>query len=96
MSEGIDIVLQAILVGIFEDVNIIFLLDFVAELDHFFEFPGGIDMEIAHGRLDRIESLKGQIEHNPGILADGIHNNGILRLGNRLAKNVYAFVFEIF
>ena len=66
----------------------------VAELGHFPELPGRVDMQEREGRFGRIESLHRQMQHHRGILADRIEHDRIGESRRHLPEDVDGFSLE--
>ena len=62
----------------------------VAELDHFMELVGGVDMQQGERKAARVKRLLRQAQHHGRILADGIQHHRPGKLGHHLAKNMDA------
>ena len=72
-----------------------FARDFVAECDHFAEFPGRIDMQQRKWQLPRIERLQSQVQKHRGIFADRVEHDRVVALSDSLTYDVDAFGFEM-
>ena len=68
--------------------------EIVAELDHFTELVGGIDVQQRERDLAGVEGLLGQPDHHGRILADGIQHHRAGKFRNHLAQNVDALGFQ--
>jgi hypothetical protein len=66
----------------------------VAEGDHLAELPGRVDMQEWKGRAGRMERLHRQVQHDGGVLADGIEHHRLGEGGGHLAENMDRFGFE--
>ena len=55
-----------------EQVDIVFLGDFVAKLDHRAKFPGGVHVEKREGDASRKERLHGEMQHDARVLANRV------------------------
>ena len=53
-------------------------------------------MEQREGRLGGIERLHGQMQHDAGILADGVQHHRVAELGRDLTHDVDALGFQAF
>ncbi len=66
----------------------------VAELHHFAELVGGIDMQQRKRNGGRIKRLLRQAHHHGRIFPNGIEHHGPLKFRRDLTKNMDAFGFE--
>ena len=66
----------------------------VAELNHFAELVGGVDVEQRKRNRARMERLLRQAQHHRRVLADRIEHDRPLELRHDLAQDVDAFRFE--
>ena len=66
----------------------------VAELDHFLELVGGVDVQEGERDGSRVERLLRQADHYRRILTDAVQHHRTLEFGGDLADNVNAFRFE--
>ena len=64
MVEGIDLLGEAVGIDMDDEIEAELGDRRVAKADHVAEFPGRIDMHQRKGRLRRIESLHGQMQHH--------------------------------
>ena len=64
-----------------------------AQLVHFLEFPGCIDMQQREGRRRGIERLLGQVQHHGAVLTYRIEHHRLGRFGGDFAHDVDAFCF---
>ena len=67
----------------------------VAEVDHFLELVGSIDVQEGEGNGAGIEGFLGEAQEDGGIFADGIEQHGSLAFGDDFAHDVNAFRFEL-
>ena len=67
----------------------------VAERNHLLELPARVDVQQREGNASGEEGLAGQVQQHRGVLADGIHQDGLRELGRHLAEDVDAFGFEL-
>ena len=64
MGEGANALFHAVLIDVHNQVKAIFCGYPVAKLDHFAEFPGGVDMHQRKGRRGRVKRLARQMQQN--------------------------------
>src|SRR5262249_49460600 len=95
MRDGGDAALEAVRVGVNDEVEPELAYAAVAEGDHLAEFPGRIDMQERERRLCWIERLEREMHQDGGVLADGIEHHRIVGFGNRLANDVDALGLEL-
>jgi hypothetical protein len=86
---------HAFLVDVHQQVETQLLRQVVAKLDHLAELPGGVHVQQRKGRLGRVEGLHGQVQHDGGILADGVQHDRLFTLRGHLAHDVDAFRLEL-
>ena len=95
MGDGADALLDALLVDMHQQINIVLLGDAVAELDHFLELPRGVDVQERERDLGRIKCLAGQVHHHARVFADAVEHDRIVELGRDFANDVDALRFEL-
>ena len=95
VHEGVDVHGQAVRVLVDDEIQPVLLGGLVPELDHLLELPVGVHVEQREGDLARIEGLAGQVQHDGGVLADGVHHHRVLELGGHLADDVDALGFQL-
>ena len=66
----------------------------VAEGDHFAELPAGVHMQQRNRRTRRIKCLQQQVQQHRAVLAHGIQQHRVLKLGGHFAQDVQAFGFK--
>ena len=95
VDEGTDAHLHALLVDMDDQVHAGLFSHLVAELDHFAEFPGGIDVHQRKGWLAGVKGFAGQVQHHGRILAYRIEHHRALKFGSDFTDDVDTFSFEL-
>ena len=96
MRNGADAGFDPVPVDIHDEVKAEFVLDIgIAEGDHLPEFPGRINVHQGEGRLPRRKRFAGQMQHDSGILADGVQHDRVVKLCRHLTNDVYALSLKI-
>lgn len=95
MGEWADALFDALLVDVNDEVEAEFLGHLVAKGDHFAEFPGGIDMEEGERGLSGVEGLHREVQHDRGVLADGVEHDGSVEFGGDFPDDVDALSLKL-
>jgi len=93
--EGVDPLVDPLLVRVDQQIEVVLAAVPVPELDHLSELPGGVDVQQREGELARVERLAGQVHHHRGVLADRVEHHRVVELGGDLADDVDALGFEL-
>ena len=92
--ERVDAARDAVLVDVHDELQPDRADRFVAEGDHLAEFPGRVDVQQRKWRRRGGEGLEGQMEHDAGVLADGVEHHRTLELGHDFADDVDGLGFK--
>jgi len=76
-----DPLLDALLIDVHHQIQAKLRRSLIAEVDHLFELPGGIDMQQRKGQLCRIECFDGEMQEDGAVLADRIEHHRFLEAG---------------
>ena len=95
MGEGSDALVDPFLIDMDDEVEAEFFGHLVAKGDHFAEFPGGIDVEEGEGGLSGIEGLHGQMQHDRGVLADGVEHDRTVEFGGNFPNDMNALGLKL-
>ncbi|MEN9682098.1 MAG: hypothetical protein RLZZ627_1991, partial [Pseudomonadota bacterium] len=95
MGKGADALFDAFRIDVDDEVEAKFLSHLVAKGDHFAEFPGGIDVEEREGRLAGVEGLHGEVQHDRGVLADGVEHDGAVKLSGDFSDYMDALSLKL-
>ncbi len=96
VGEGTDALRHPFGVHVHQQVQIHLLDHALAEAVHLAEFPAGVHMQHREWQAAGIEGLACQMQHDGGVLADGIQHYRVLELGGNLTDDVDAFGFQLF
>lgn len=94
MIDRIDAALDAVLVGVDDEIETELLRLLVAKFDHVAKLPRRVDVQQRKRQLLRMERLAREMQQNGRVLADRIHQHGLAELGRSLAENMDALRFE--
>src|SRR5439155_14000244 len=94
VREWIDPAAKAVLVDVYEQVEIVLLRHPVAEGVHLAELPGRVDMQEREGRLRGMERLACEVQHHRAVLADRVEHHRVLGLRDDLAHDGDRLGFE--
>src|SRR5579883_1363217 len=92
--ERVDVVAQAVGVGVYPEIEPEPRRGGVAEGDHVTEFPLRVDVQQRKRQAARKERLARQVQQNRRILADRVEQHRAFRLGHRFPHDVDAFGFQ--
>lgn len=95
VHEGVDVHGQTVRVLVDDEIQPVLLGGLVPELDHLLELPVGVHVEHGEGDLARVEGLAGQVQHDGGVLADGVHHHRVFKFGGHLADDMDALGFQL-
>jgi hypothetical protein len=65
-----DAIAKTILIDMDDEIEIMLLHDFIAEGDHLFEIPGGINMQERERDWGGVEGFPCQVKNYGGIFSD--------------------------
>ncbi|MCY1433355.1 hypothetical protein D9M71_493820 [compost metagenome] len=92
--EGVDLLLHALGIDVYQQLQAQALGGLVAEGDHLAELPGGVHVQQGEGRLARGEGLHRQVQHDRAVLADGVEHHRVFTLGHHFTDDLDAFRFQ--
>ena len=92
---GIGAFGDGFLVAVDDQVRLVFLGHALSKVVHLLELVPGIDVHEREGQFLRIEGLAREVQHDRGILADGIQHYGPFEFRDDLAHDVDALGFEL-
>ncbi len=93
-AERVGAVVDSFGIGVHDQPRADLRAEAVAELHHFAEFVGGIDVQQRERDRARMERLLRQAHHHRGILADGVEHHRPLEFGGHFAQDMDAFGFQ--
>jgi superfamily II DNA/RNA helicase len=88
VCEGSDACVDSVLVDVDEKIQAVATSGLIAKGDHLAELPRGVDVKKREGRRRGIKRFQRQVQHHRAVLANRIHHDRPLALGNHLAKDV--------
>jgi hypothetical protein len=94
-SNGIDAAIQAVPIGVDQQLQAEAISGVVAERDHLAKFPRRIDMQQREGERGGIKCLHGEMQQYARILADRIEHHRFFELGDGLAHDRDRFRLEL-
>lgn len=94
VGEGVNLLLEAVAINMNKQVDAEFGRSPVAKLDHFSEFPGGVDVEERERRLAGIKCLHRQMQHDGGVLAHRIEHDRFRKGRGDLSEYVDRLGFQ--
>ena len=87
---------EGVHVAFHNQVPAVFLGIFIAELNHFLEFPFRVDVHQRERNLTRCEGFLCQADHDGGVLTDAVQHDRILEFGGHLTDDIDRLGFEFF
>ena len=94
MVKGVDILFHAFRINVTDQLHIRGGCHFIAETIHFLEFPARINVHERKRRRTGIKGLSRQMQHDRGILANGIEHNRVLSMRNHFPDDVDTLGFQ--
>ena len=95
MRERSDSLFNALWIDVDDEIEAEFFGHLIAEGNHFLELPCGVDMEEGEGGLSWVERLHGEVQHDSGVLADGIEHDRSVELGGNFTDDMNALGLKL-
>ena len=96
MGEGGYLIIHAIGIGVAVEGQPPVLGQLIPETNHFFKFPGGVDVQQGKGEGAWVKGFARQVQHHHRVLADAEEHHRLGKVGDHFTHDVNGFGFQLF